>query len=408
MFTLLDILSAISVDCPSILNIGVNLNLEQVNLGTWDQLQSGGDCCVANGIVCSSQRVTQINWNGFRLTGSISGVTTWPSTLQRLDLSLNSIVGSIPANLPNGLVYLLLDGNDMSGDLPILPNSLKYVFFATTGSLGNHFSGTLSLSQPIQVFAVGNWITNIIIQDPSQLTANCDISNTPLLGNSNLGSLSFCSQSNFYLANLLPITKTTTKPAVMTTTTKMSKTTTAMTTKSTVKDSSTTLLPTTTQALTTTSLVTTTRVQTTKLSSKTTIVSTTQFEIGITSALTRSTQWNTKFAFTTSMIVMDSSTLELPSESQISSILSDEQITATTKVIKTGKSRTQTIAGDLDTPQQLLSQSTDAMMIIMIAKLMIDSLVLGYIVMKMPLKRTFQAKKRNSVANNDFDSANIH
>ena len=151
------------------------------------------------------------------LNGIING-TAIPSSVTRLYLHVNAITGSIPSALPSGLISLSLDGNQMSGDLPSFPSSLQYFYLGYPGFPGNHFTGTLRLNRPIELYINDNWITDVVIQNSSVL-GTCDLSNNPLLENPNIAGLTTCTKSGLYSASLLPITRSTLTTLTKTTTT---------------------------------------------------------------------------------------------------------------------------------------------------------------------------------------------
>ena len=161
--------------------------------------------------------MTQIDWGGKGLNGVING-TAIPSSMIILRLNNNAIIGSITNALPDGLLYLYLYGNQMSGDLPSFPNTLTRLVLGYPGYPGNRFTGTLILNQPIQLYINDNWITDVVIRDSSVLATGgylCDLSNTPLLGNQNIAELTICTKNGLYSAALLPVTRsmtTLTKP----------------------------------------------------------------------------------------------------------------------------------------------------------------------------------------------------
>ena len=221
---------AVSVDCPNLIQLAFDLGMQTAQPGIWTALQS--DCCTASGVTCFGiQRVTQISWNNLGLNGTING-TAIPSSviilslyanaikgniplqlpvgLLHLELYRNTITGSIPSMLPIGLLALYLHDNLMSGNLPSFPSTLQYLFLGYFGYPGNRFTGNVRLNRPIQLYINDNWITDVFIQDSSQIYPSyCDLSNNPLLGNSNIAGLTMCTKDGLYSAALLPITRST-------------------------------------------------------------------------------------------------------------------------------------------------------------------------------------------------------
>ena len=190
------------------------LGMQTAQPARWTALLS--DCCTASGVTCDgSQRVFEIQWFSLGLNGIING-TAIPSSVTFFDLYNNVITGAIPNVLPSGLLLLYLAGNRMSGDLPSFPSNLKYLYLGAPRYPGNHFTGSLRLNRPIELYINDNWIADVVIQDSSVL-ATCDLSNNPLLGNPNIDEL-MCTNNDLYSAGLLPVTRNTTTVAKTTTT----------------------------------------------------------------------------------------------------------------------------------------------------------------------------------------------
>ena len=233
---------AVSSDCPNVIQLAYDLGMQAAQPAIWSALQ--GDCCnsTRTEVYCDgSQHVTQIQWDRIGLNGVING-TAIPSRVTRLELFGNAITGSIPNALPSGLLrlwlynnaitgsipYVLptgltnfyLHGNQMSGDLPSFPDSLQILALGWPGYPGNHFTGSLRLNRPIGLYINDNWITEVVVQDSSELATSgysCHLSNNPILGNPNIAGLTMCTQKGLYSAALLPVTQST----VITTTMKV-------------------------------------------------------------------------------------------------------------------------------------------------------------------------------------------
>ena len=141
------------------------------------------------------------------LTGGIPFLL--PSALTSLRLYNNQLTGGIPPTLPSGLTILYLHINRLTGEVPLFPSTLQHLALGYPGYSGNRFTGTVKLNQPIELYINDNWITDVIIQDTSKLTFQCDLSNNPLLGNINIAALTNCTQTALYNASLLPNTLTT-------------------------------------------------------------------------------------------------------------------------------------------------------------------------------------------------------
>ena len=87
-----------------------------------------------------------------------------------------------------------------------MPQTLKYIWLGYPGLPGNHFSGSIQLNTPFTLYINDNWISDLKISNLNFLDY-CDLSNNPLLGNSNLAVLtSRCTMNGLYAASLLPKT----------------------------------------------------------------------------------------------------------------------------------------------------------------------------------------------------------
>eukprot|EP00834_Sanchytrium_tribonematis_P008029 NODE_836_length_3597_cov_0.599771.p2 type:complete len:333 gc:universal NODE_836_length_3597_cov_0.599771:2846-1848(-) len=135
---LISLLHAASIDCPNVIQFAQNLNLNSVNSSLWTQLNS--DCCLTNGIVCLSNRITQIDWGNYKLNGSLAGNLTSLSFLTNLDLSSNWIDGSISVLLPNTIKVIQLNYNYLNESIEnwTIPSKLQNLFL-----IGNSISGPL-------------------------------------------------------------------------------------------------------------------------------------------------------------------------------------------------------------------------------------------------------------------------
>ena len=246
-----------SPDTPTMINFAQALHINTKQPGIWNSLQT--DCCSALGVQCDgNERVITIDWSQKNLDGTIDG-NYIPSALVNLRLNLNLLTGKIPSRLPNGIQQLYVYSNRLTGDVPLFPNSLLYLYLGYAGFPGNHFTGTVAINAPLELYITDNWITGIFVADATQLTVNCDLSNNALLGNSGLLNLNSCLKNGLYDANQLPVTITTKMTTTSLSTTKMTTkqlsyssfiltTTTAVTS---VKQSTTTTVRPTTIATTT-------------------------------------------------------------------------------------------------------------------------------------------------------------
>ena len=131
----------------------------------------------------------------------------WPSGFTTLILNSNILTGDISTMIwPASMIQINLDNNILSGDISNLPRNLRHLYLGYFNNVNkNRFTGHLNLNQPIRVSINFNWINNIVIANSSILTY-CDLSNTPLLGNSQISGLTMCTKTNLYNASLLPNT----------------------------------------------------------------------------------------------------------------------------------------------------------------------------------------------------------
>ena len=245
----LHLVFSVSVDCPDMITLGSGLGIQTKQPSIWSALKV--DCCGAVGVVCTAERITQVQWATLGLNGTINETAIPPlvtdvflennllpgkiptmlssrsiirnlrlfnnkfngsiplaliPSVRHLYLHSNQLTGTIPA-LPNTLQSFSCDGNRLVGDLPKFPNSIVYIALGYSNNPGNYFTGTLSLNRPFNIWINDNWITDINIRDTSQIDpAKCDLSNNPLLGNPNIANLTMCTVIGLYSANDLPNT----------------------------------------------------------------------------------------------------------------------------------------------------------------------------------------------------------
>ena len=200
------------------------------------------------------------------LTGTLPTNLQLCTVLQNITLTNNKLSGPLPALLPPKLLYLNLDNNLFTGNVPVLPATLIHLKLGNPFSSGNRFTGSVTLVSPIYLFIPNNWITNVTVTDVSKLApVNCDVSNNPLAGNPNLANLLGICLDNalFYASVMVSTTKPTTSITIPTTTTRNATTnpiiTTTKATTTTVQSTTTT----TTSAKATTSLTASSTVGTT-------------------------------------------------------------------------------------------------------------------------------------------------
>ena len=212
------------MDCPNTIIFAQGLGIPIKRIDVLEGLLTG-DCCQATGVDCVSDRVIEIHWQDSSLNGTING-TSIPTRMTLLDLYNNILTGPLPSSFPDGLEILAIDtnrltgsipllpnsvwkvhlnGNILTGDLPLFPSSIQDLWLGTWNNFGNHFSGSLRLSKPINVRIYDNWITDVVIEDSSLLTS-CDLSYNPLLGNPNIAGLTMCTKNGLYSVTKLPKT----------------------------------------------------------------------------------------------------------------------------------------------------------------------------------------------------------
>ena len=227
---------ALSPSCLDVINLAIGMRLDVNQPSIYDDLLI--DCCGSTtGVTCIGNLVTEIYWNGWNLDGTING-TAFPSTLTFVDFGSNSLTGNVPEHYPIGiitlnlnynlltgsikslppnLITLSLDQNYLTGDVPPLPSSLQYMWLGSPSRIGNHFTGVVALNRPSYVFINNNWITDIIIQDTTQMGNNCDLSYNPLQGNPRLAGLPGCRKTNLYsIPNTISTSKNTYKSSIYT------------------------------------------------------------------------------------------------------------------------------------------------------------------------------------------------
>ena len=295
LFIMISLVEAVSANCPKVITLAKNLNMNLVRPSIWSQLQF--DCCSASGVSCdATPSVVSINWNTLGLNGTLNSSslppnliwlylnsnlitgaipTTWPTGIQTLYLHGNLFTGSIialppnvvtvwlqrnlltgtlPNNLPASLNELHLDDNHLSGNLPDFPAGISYLYLGWyTETIHNQFSGTLRLNRPKGFEINFNLITDIVVTDRS-LLAGCNLSDNPLLGNPNLANFAVCIQNNLYSPSSLPNTKM----SSIFTTSKMSASSTSKTTTKTLMTTSSSTSATTPKLFTSTSSSTST------------------------------------------------------------------------------------------------------------------------------------------------------
>ena len=235
-------IAAVSIDCPDVINLAYGLNMDIFQPTKMADIKN--DCCSAYRVTCTSQRVSEILWDNLDLNGSVNATALppkltnfdihsnylisgpfpfpLPSTLQKLFLNYNAFSGILPLIWPSTLKSIILDKNEFNGstssiiwpvgirhidlhsnnlygDVSNIPINCKQLQLGLPNLPGNQFIGKLILNQPTDLEINYNLITDVIIYDTSLLDgSSCDLSFNPLLGNPNIGNLSFCVQNGLF------------------------------------------------------------------------------------------------------------------------------------------------------------------------------------------------------------------
>ena len=214
------IVKGASPDSAIMLEFALSLHVNIKEPVLWNEIQS--DYCNAQGVGCTAGgEVWQVDWENMGLYG-ILNVTSFPPALTYLDLTGNDLTGGVPV-LPSGFGGFFVEGNLLSGYIPVFPSSMYGISLRRNKLIGdisvipkdaihvwlaeNAFWGSLTLNRPNKLLIDDTWITDLIISDPSDLI-ECDMSNTPLLGNPHIVNLTMCTSNGLYDANLLPNTLT--------------------------------------------------------------------------------------------------------------------------------------------------------------------------------------------------------
>ena len=231
-----------SIDCPAIVNIAEDLNMEIQQPGIMFALR--GNCCIASGITCNSNnRVIKVQWHDYKLDGIVSW-EKFPPFLEDIWLNSNSVTGPLPNQFPMQLKYinlghnklygnipnilpvnlnsfsvddnqisgifngtwpagltseLWLNDNMMYGSLPVLPPSLKILVLGLQQGKSNisQFTNKILLNKPNRLNIAHNLISDVQILNTSDLV-DCDLSFNPLLNNPNIVNLTMCTMNGLY------------------------------------------------------------------------------------------------------------------------------------------------------------------------------------------------------------------
>eukprot|EP00835_Amoeboradix_gromovi_P006062 NODE_651_length_5520_cov_0.396975.p2 type:complete len:307 gc:universal NODE_651_length_5520_cov_0.396975:692-1612(+) len=230
-------ITTLANECQDVLNLAKDLNMDIVDADTYDYL--GSSCCdKGSRVSCNEDHVVGLHWSDMGLNGTVVN-SHLPPSLTYLDLSYNQIsgqvpelpdallsvylysnkfTGSLPKNFPSELEEFIVVWNELSGEVPPFPPSVTTIWLGFSYSMynklqkrnyyelgTNRFTGTLYLSK-VNSFAINdNYFTDVIIEDDSNLSS-CDIGNNPLLDSPHLSNLTVCYQEGLYNASDLPKT----------------------------------------------------------------------------------------------------------------------------------------------------------------------------------------------------------
>ena len=144
-------------------------------------------------------------WLAFNvLTGSIPN--TLPISLLKAGLDFNQLSGHLPAAWPPNLLWLQVNSNLLTGDVPLFPKCMQVLYLGFSGDVSNnHLTGEVIIDTPTDLVINNNWITAVYITN-SSLLQRCDFTNTPLLGFTRIQNISSCTYANLYNASTLPRT----------------------------------------------------------------------------------------------------------------------------------------------------------------------------------------------------------
>ncbi|CAH1417168.1 unnamed protein product [Lactuca virosa] len=194
--------SAMEDDVRCLRGLKASLTDTQGKLTTWSFTNdSVTSLCKLVGVSCWNEkenRLISIQLPEFSLSGSLPDSLQFCRSLQSLDLSRNSISGSIPPQICTWLPYLVtldLSGNSLSGNIP--PEIQNCKFLNNLLLSDNSFSGTIpyqigQLERLKKLDVSNNELSGSIPDDLSKFEAESFTGNNGLCGqplNSKCGSL---------------------------------------------------------------------------------------------------------------------------------------------------------------------------------------------------------------------------
>ena len=164
---LLYLIYVYGTDCSIVIDLAIQLNLNVRRPSVMNELIS--DCCSSSSISCDgNNRVTRIEWTSMGLNGRLNSSTQFPNLLVSLNLERNSIQGQIPDVFPPSLASLDLSRNLLNGTVMSMPSGVSFLslcFNAFTGNIPafpqnllhldinwNKFYGTIPTISPSLMF----------------------------------------------------------------------------------------------------------------------------------------------------------------------------------------------------------------------------------------------------------------
>ncbi|KAL8269045.1 hypothetical protein R6Q59_002843 [Mikania micrantha] len=184
--------SAIEDDMRCLQGLKTSLTDTQGKLTSWSFTNNSvASLCKLVGVSCWNEkenRLISIQLPEFSLSGTLPDSLQYCRSLQSLDLSKNSISGSIPPEICTWLPYLVtldLSGNSMSGDIP--PEIQNCKFLNNLILSDNSFSGTIpyqigQLERLKKLELSNNELTGSIPDDLSRFESDSFVENDGLCG----------------------------------------------------------------------------------------------------------------------------------------------------------------------------------------------------------------------------------
>eukprot|EP00834_Sanchytrium_tribonematis_P005740 NODE_368_length_8682_cov_0.309915.p1 type:complete len:428 gc:universal NODE_368_length_8682_cov_0.309915:1337-2620(+) len=118
---LLRFLIAVSIDCPVVIQLALDLDIKYTNTAYYAQYEQ--DCCLGYGVICENERVVELRWGFTKKYNQVTyPVIQLPPQLRVLDLSYSTKY-KIIRKLPDTLKVLILDNvNDIKLEINAFPN----------------------------------------------------------------------------------------------------------------------------------------------------------------------------------------------------------------------------------------------------------------------------------------------